>query len=910
VSTEELQVKFGGDTRDLEAAASKAKGHVETVGHSVQGLEQVFHGAKEAFVEFAAQLKLGWAAGLVSGASEAKTALAGMTAETGGGILGMSALTLGVVGVGAAMVAAIPALIEWESQFGKMALKLDQMSQKLGIAVEDASRWQSVAQMAGMSGESLAGSMTRLERATYMAANGGKRQAEAFQQLGINVREAKNPSELMLQIADKFKDMDNGPKKIALAMTLMGRAGATMIPTFNKGKEAIEEMFKTSDELGATVTKSMTEAGLAVHESTDLMELGFQGVRNMLYEALAPVVVVVTEAIADLIKSMVKSYKEGGLVADMVGILSGAFKGIVTVILSVAAGFEELYHIAVAALEAIIGKAYAVGKALQAGLSGNFSGMADAYNKGMDATHAAQRVQLGKIYDTNRTYAERLSKLWGATPLGPKSSNEAPPDMDLDGPGGKGKKDKKGKDTSAEERRAAEKLLQQEIEDIDYKKDLAKGLFEVQLQLEDEKLQKIKEFYGEDSREYTKALRERLKFVQQHNQEVVKLEQEKIAKLAQIAQSKADTDNQIDQITLDRKKQHESSLEQMGVIKGAAIIAAMRQEQAEEQQLQIAHENNIYRIKADSLREQLKLPNLLPAEALKLNGQLELIEAEHQNKMRVLVSQNSAAIAAINDKAAEQTMQKWAGIIDPIANTFATGLDKMLNGTQSFASVMLQIGDQIVASFIQAGVKMVAHWLTMQLAKTSATVAGEATRTGVETAAAGKSILTSAISAIARIAHLAAVAAAGAYAAIASIPIVGPFLAPAIAAAALIGVIKLGASVLSASQGFDVPAGTNPLTQLHEKEMVLPANIAEPMRRMLAGAGPTEGSGGLMQSAMSAGNSVRSESRSSESTFNYQPQVNHSDASLETMLSREGATMRSWFRNEARNGKFGLTEGV
>jgi hypothetical protein len=78
-------------------------------------------------------------------------------------------------------------------------------------------------------------------------------------------------------------------------------------------------------------------------------------------------------------------------------------------------------------------------------------------------------------------------------------------------------------------------------------------------------------------------------------------------------------------------------------------------------------------------------------------------------------------------------------------------------------------------------------------------------------------------------------AAAGAYAATADIPVVGPVLAPAAAAAAFTAVMAY--DVFSAEGGFDIPAGLNPVTQLHEREMVLPADIAEPLRANLSGAG-------------------------------------------------------------------------
>lgn len=52
-----------------------------------------------------------------------------------------------------------------------------------------------------------------------------------------------------------------------------------------------------------------------------------------------------------------------------------------------------------------------------------------------------------------------------------------------------------------------------------------------------------------------------------------------------------------------------------------------------------------------------------------------------------------------------------------------------------------------------------------------------------------------------------------------------------------------GSGMFSASGGFDIPAGVNPVTQLHEREMVLPAQYADTIRSM-SGKGGT-GDGGV-----------------------------------------------------------------
>ena len=89
-------------------------------------------------------------------------------------------------------------------------------------------------------------------------------------------------------------------------------------------------------------------------------------------------------------------------------------------------------------------------------------------------------------------------------------------------------------------------------------------------------------------------------------------------------------------------------------------------------------------------------------------------------------------------------------------------------------------------------------------------------------------------------------AAAEAFKAMAGIPYVGPILAVGAAAAAMAAVYGLlggmggggGGStttttrIPSAAGGWDIPAGINPLTQLHENEMVLPAEHAQTIRDM------------------------------------------------------------------------------
>jgi hypothetical protein len=75
-----------------------------------------------------------------------------------------------------------------------------------------------------------------------------------------------------------------------------------------------------------------------------------------------------------------------------------------------------------------------------------------------------------------------------------------------------------------------------------------------------------------------------------------------------------------------------------------------------------------------------------------------------------------------------------------------------------------------------------------------------------------------------------ATAAKGAYSSAAQIPYVGWLIAPVAAAVAFAGVEAFG----SAEGGYDVPIGAHPTVALHPRELVMPANLSEGFRNIIA----------------------------------------------------------------------------
>lgn len=216
--------------------------------------------------------------------------------------------------------------------------------------------------------------------------------------------------------------------------------------------------------------------------------------------------------------------------------------------------------------------------------------------------------------------------------------------------------------------------------------------------------------------------------------------------------------------------------------------------------------------------------------------------------------------------------KKFGGLTDRISSLWDKGIQSMMNGTLTWKNATNAVMTDMAGFFIQ---KMVTEPLRQymvglarrlavrlgfiktetavevagQTAQTGAVVAGETTKTMATSTGALARLAIKAGEAIKSIMMYAWEAMAGAFKAMVSIPYIGPVLAVAAGASALALVGGLARKIKSARGGYDIPAGVNPVTQLHEEEMVLPKQHANTIRAL----GKSMANGGDMDGAAMAG---------------------------------------------------------
>lgn len=142
-------------------------------------------------------------------------------------------------------------------QFGKHAIDLGEelgnVSQKLGISVDNLSKFKTAAMLANVPFDQLQVGIKKLAVNLIDANNSSSASAQHFRSLGISVKDSnghlKATDAVLLEVSDKFSKMKDGAAKTALAVKLFGRAGSELIPVLNEGSAGMTKFgLRISDE--------------------------------------------------------------------------------------------------------------------------------------------------------------------------------------------------------------------------------------------------------------------------------------------------------------------------------------------------------------------------------------------------------------------------------------------------------------------------------------------------------------------------------------------------------------------------------------------------------------------------------------------------------------------------------------
>lgn len=316
--------------------------------------------------------------------------------------------------------------------------------------------------------------------------------------------------------------------------------------------------------------------------------------------------------------------------------------------------------------------------------------------------------------------------------------------------------------------------------------------------------------------------------------------------------SKQSTEAKMNQVTeWEKLDKHKLEME-----KDAAdqALSAGRISQLERLDLEIEFENRRYQIAYDALQERIALAEQDPTYSQtaidKLKAQMAELGQGHERTQAKNEGKRENQRRKDAPNVMEMLQDGGKNVWQEAQQQMGQALTAMLTRTQNFRTAMNNFFKSMGQTFIQEMVTKPLMGMMQRMVQESAIYKMIfSTKDTLETAAAAKTAATKATETTSVVTANATQAASGAAASQASIPYVGPILAVAAMAAIMAAVMGLmgggGGSqttttttrIPSAAGGWDIPAGINPLTQLHENEMVLPAEHAQTIREMAGQSG-------------------------------------------------------------------------
>lgn len=856
-------VKLKVDTSELTDSVKKATSEIH------KNLKDSTQSIAKSFTE---QFKSGF------NGTELGSSIDNVTAKLGGlkggAILAAGALAGLVVG---GVIGATVGLANLALETSKNNVELAKFAALANSSIQDFQGLAGAAQVLGMSQEKTADMMKDFnEKIGEFASVGSGGAKDFFEQIALKTEHgaagAKKLAEEMSKMdgaaalqtyVDKLEEAGVNQQQMSFYLESMGSDLTTLAPVLMNGGKLWKEYQEALEEAGIITGDEAIKRSIELKAQTESLQLQYNGLKSQLAQAVMPVM-------SSLISHFMNGADKGAGFANIVQIIGNVAKGVAISITVLATGIQNLVRLISGAMSNMqtIGTTainfanadgvMAKGRALLGGIKA-FGGEIKNTVSDIANTSKSGMSTVGDILSGKNLAYDKLTQ-----------ANINIHQAQLNSKGGKGgmtsgigqnkalnPEDKKHKGKTAKQGKSdAEREAEREakaIADIRYKYATEEEKIQLDLKKALEDIEKAKIPDAEKAQLRIKAEKvasDKIKALRTEQFEKIKeIREQEIANAIEQAQRIFDIEKARIQALLDANKISNAQKVQM------------------EKQL----EDQLRAIKRNGLEERLKLEEQYSSISGKGGNQSRITNdiANLDTDQKVA---NTQSFNLMSEAQMKDFEKKFGGLTDRISSLWDKGIQSMMNGTLTWKNATNAVMTDMAGYFIQKMVTEPLRQYMVGLARrlavrlgfikteTAVEVAGQAAQTGAVVAGETTKTMATSTGALARLAIKAGEtiktimmyaweAMAGAFKAMVSIPYIGPVLAVGAGAAALALVGGIAGKVKSARGGYDIPAGVNPVTQLHEEEMVLPKQHANTIRAL----GKSMANGGFAEPAAASG---------------------------------------------------------
>ena len=853
VASDETSTAYAAATANAQAHTDAVQGNATALAgmsdtakagaESVNGLADAHKQAAESAEKFGEGIKNFIEHPLESAGSAVK----GIISELG---------PMGIAAVGAAGGVALLSkeVYDLVNEEGQAARQTQNFATTLGVSFEEAKKLGEMAKIVDVNIGGLSRAAFKLAEALQ---NPTGKEGEELKKLGVTATEA-GPA--LLQVLEKLSEITNATDRMAAARAILGRAAVSMAPL-------IEDYGKLSaavEELGGHLSGEETKGLLETREHINELGIAWDHLKEQTAAKLSPTVEIIVTAIRQMVTGNIDDIT--GMEAELEQRQHDAAKKAADKTMS-----EGLAQVAAGSA--------AIHTGIFAGLKSASEDWVGTYSKSLpglkaDLEHLEKQHKDLAVSLQKKPTAEAPFDAKGAADYAAQTKKIA----DLQQQIKAAEKSESGAGVS-ERNAAAEKMIEQDkaraLQRVKLAEDTAKWMRATnqitedqetaelvtaqnrRFQIEKDAAEKINALKASTARAEHKPVEPGtdITLLAAQNEEKILAINAKGAAEDKKDREKAFEDQQkisLELFNLDQKREEDQRKVWYGYYEDM-----IKEEQKQFQASEIRASAGVAAAKSDADMQRLLVNaaydagNISLAERVKRLKEVEEAEyrvalmaayqeagaavgdpvktAQAEKKIQEITAAHNMAMEKINIDGAKKSEKPWDQYFQSLESNFNRSINSMITGQEKFRKAAQSLWQGLVTDSAQALEKMIEKQVIMEAKKLLAHTAAKEGEVAVDATAATESGAISGMSMIKEIAHAAAKAAANTWAAISSIPVVGPFLAPAAAAAALYGVYRLA----TMEEG-----GLSPQTQLtmiHAGESTYTQNQTTRIEKALGG---------------------------------------------------------------------------
>jgi methyl-accepting chemotaxis protein len=166
------------------------------------------------------------------------------------------------VGIGTLFAQGINAATRAVFDFVEAGAAIDDIANRTGASTEGLSQLAYAADQSGASIQDIEKAMRKLADVETEAARGGSAAAKSLSRVGLSAKDLDglSPEEKFLAISEGLSKIQDPAERSSLAMDLLGKSGANLLPMMEDGAAGIQAMMAEADSLGMTLGPEQAKA--------------------------------------------------------------------------------------------------------------------------------------------------------------------------------------------------------------------------------------------------------------------------------------------------------------------------------------------------------------------------------------------------------------------------------------------------------------------------------------------------------------------------------------------------------------------------------------------------------------------------------------------------------------------------